>query len=138
LPTDEGSVTLWGIIKREETMRLYLAILPIWAATLCNAQGAQGSFAGSWSVVITTARGDCDKAYRYGVVVAPDGTISYGGQNEFQASGRVQPDGSVRVTISRGNQSAQGTERLSGTRGSGSWTAPGGGCAGTWRAEQRH
>jgi hypothetical protein len=118
-------------------MRLHLAILLISAAALSGAEAAQASFAGSWSVVITTAQGDCDKAYRYGVVVAPDGTISYGGQNEFQASGRVQTDGTVRVTISRGNQSAEGTGRLSGSRGSGSWTAPGGACAGTWRAERR-
>jgi hypothetical protein len=122
---------------RGKAMRQYPAILLLSATALSSAQAAQGSFAGSWSVVITTAQGDCDKAYRYGVVVAPDGTISYSGQNEFQASGRVQPDGSVRVTISRGNQSAQGTGRLSGLRGSGSWTAPGGACAGTWRAERR-
>jgi hypothetical protein len=119
-------------------MRLMLSGVLVAATSLPGAAATQASFAGSWSVLITTTRGACDKAYRYAVVIAPDGAISYGGANDFQASGRIQPDGSVRVTISRGDDAAQGSGRLSGSKGSGRWSAPNGACAGTWRAERRN
>jgi len=41
----------------------------------------------------------------------------------------------VKVLVTYGDKSANGSGRLSGNMGAGSWT--GGGCAGTWEAERR-
>jgi hypothetical protein len=101
------------------------------------ALAAPRDYAGSWSVLIATKVGDCDKAYRYRVAVDPSGAISYGGQSNFTASGQVRADGSVSVRISRGNQVAQGSGRLTRSSGSGTWSSPSGGCSGDWRADKR-
>jgi hypothetical protein len=102
-----------------------------------SAGAVQSGYAGSWSVVITTSKGDCDKAYRYSVTVDPGGTINYGGSGGFKASGRVERNGAVEVRISRGDQAAQGSGRLLGNSGRGTWSLPSGGCSGTWRADRR-
>lgn len=93
------------------------------------------SFDGRWSVVIITTKGNCDKAYRYALNISA-GRITYGGQSGFTAAGRVAPSGAVSVRVSRGNQAAQGSGRLSAKSGSGSWSAPSGGCSGVWRASK--
>jgi hypothetical protein len=95
---------------------------------------AKGNYDGNWSVLIVTDKGPCDRAYRYPVRIA-NGAVGYGGQASFTVSGRVQANGAIQVTVSRGNQSARGTGRLNGASGSGSWR--GGECAGTWTAEKR-
>ena len=101
------------------------------------AGAAQADYAGSWSVLIVTSAGNCDKAFRYLVKVSPKGTISYAGPSDFTATGRVSANGAVNVTISRGDLSARGSGRLKGTRGSGSWSSPSGGCSGRWQADRR-
>jgi hypothetical protein len=108
-------------------------------AALCAAPAAAATadFAGSWSVLISTKSGDCDKAYRYTVTVDPSGAIAYGGGGDFTASGRVRANGSVAVRISRGDQVAEGSGRLTSASGSGTWRSPSGGCSGSWRADRR-
>jgi hypothetical protein len=99
--------------------------------------GAQGAFNGSWSVLIVTSKGPCDRAYRYPVRVN-NGRVTYGGQADFTVSGRVAANGAVRVTVSRGSQRASGSGRLSGSSGSGTWAGFGESrCSGTWTAEKR-
>jgi len=115
---------------------LLLAILAA-GASIAPSKAAQTGFSGDWSVLISTSKGDCDKAYRYVVTVGPGGAISYGGQNDFTASGKVQPSGAVSVRISRGDQVAEGAGRLNGKSGSGTWQSPSGGCSGRWTAERR-
>lgn len=98
---------------------------------------AQAAFNGTWSVLIVTSKGPCDRAYRYPVRIA-NGRVTYAGQADFRASGRVAPNGAVQVTVSRGSQSASGSGRLIGRSGSGTWAGFGkSSCSGTWTAEKR-
>jgi hypothetical protein len=110
-----------------------LAVLPL-VATLAVAAPAPKSFDGSWSVVIVTEKGDCDRAYRYPIRIS-NGTLANGGSAAFDISGKVAGDGALTVKVSRGDKSATGTGRLSDAGGSGSWS--GGACAGSWTAERR-
>ena len=110
------------------------------AAILLAAPSAQAltPYDGSWSVLIVTQKGDCDRAYRYPVKIA-NGVVSYGGEAAFNVTGRVAGGGNVRVTVSRGQARADGSGRLSGSSGSGSWSGSSSGtsCSGTWTAERR-
>jgi hypothetical protein len=91
---------------------------------------------GKWSVVIVTEQGNCDRGYRYPLIIQ-DGNVMYGGKKNFNVSGQVESNGAVTVSVTQGNQGALGTGRLSGKYGVGTWTAPAGGCAGRWQAEKR-
>jgi hypothetical protein len=94
------------------------------------------NFDGSWSVLIVTESGKCDRAYRYPVKIA-NGSVGYAGSASFTVSGKVGARGEVTVTVARGSQSANGTGKMSATDGSGTWTAGSGDCSGTWTAERR-
>jgi hypothetical protein len=109
---------------------------PIMAAP--EPAAAQAAYNGSWSVLIVTERGPCDRAYRYPVRVT-DGRVTYGGQADFNVSGRVMRNGAVNVSVSRGGQRAAGSGRLAGTTGSGTWRGGSGSdaCSGSWTAEKR-
>src|SRR3954468_9221232 len=94
------------------------------------------SLDGTWSVLIVTQQGKCDRAYRYPVRIS-NGLVGYAGEASFNVSGNVGANGAVTVTVSRGSQSAKGTGRMSDTDGSGTWVAGSGDCSGTWTAERR-
>jgi hypothetical protein len=95
-------------------------------------------FDGSWSVLVVTEKGTCDRAYRYGVRVA-EGQLKYEGEASVAMDGTVAPNGAVRVNIRLGGQGANGTGRLTGNGGAGIWRGAGksGDCSGTWEAERR-
>jgi hypothetical protein len=94
-------------------------------------------FDGNWSVEVVTQQGDCDRAYRYSVVIQ-NGRARYGGPERFDVRGQVRPHGSVSAEISRGQDRANVTGRLSGKFGTGTWTSVGGRvCSGQWNAEKR-
>jgi hypothetical protein len=115
------------------------AALTILAATAVPASApatARSNFDGNWSVLIVTQKGTCDRAYRYPVKIQ-NGSVGYAGSASFTVSGKVGDNGAVTVTVARGSQSAKGQGRLSGTDGSGLWTAGSGECSGTWTAERR-
>ena len=112
------------------------AILTATALPASAPAAAKSSFDGTWSVLIVTEKGTCDRAYRYPIKIS-NGTVDYAGDHSFTVSGRVQPTGAVTVTVAHGNQSANGSGRLSPTDGTGSWTAASGECSGTWTAERR-
>jgi len=97
---------------------------------------SKASFDGNWSVLIVTQKGTCDRAYRYPVRIS-NGSVGYAGEASFSVSGKIGETGAVVVTVSRGNQSATGTGRMSATDGSGTWTAASGECTGIWTAERR-
>jgi hypothetical protein len=98
---------------------------------------AQEAFNGAWSVLIVTNKGSCDRAYRYPVRLR-NGRITYGGQADFTARGRVAANGNVTVSVSRGSLSASGSGRLVGRTGKGTWSGFGeSACSGTWTAEKR-
>jgi hypothetical protein len=102
------------------------------------APAAAAAFDGSWSVLILTQSGSCDRSYRYGVRIAQGNVIGDGGE-AAAVQGRVAPNGAVRVSVSAGGQRADGEGRLSRAAGSGTWAGQGsfGACAGVWRAERR-
>jgi hypothetical protein len=115
-----------------------LAILATMAVPAGSAPISAGKagFDGQWSVLIVTEKGTCDRAYRYPIKIE-NGSVGYAGSASFTVSGQIGDNGAVTVTVARGSQSAKGTGRMSGTDGSGTWTAGSGDCSGTWSAERR-
>jgi hypothetical protein len=114
-----------------------------WALVALSFAGALGaavpaaatpSYDGVWSVVIVTEKGSCDRAYRYPVRISK-GALLNDGPSPITVSGKVAGNGAVTVTVSYGDMSANGSGRLSGKIGAGSWR--GASCAGTWEAERR-
>jgi hypothetical protein len=112
-----------------------LAVSAMPAAPAPITAGKQ-SLDGTWSVLIVTEQGTCDRAYRYPVRIS-NGSVGYAGEASLNVSGSVGANGTVTVTVSKGNQSAKGTGQLSGNEGSGRWTAGSGECSGSWTAERR-
>ena len=106
------------------------------AATATTAP-ARTPYDGAWSVLIVTQRGSCDRAYRYGIQII-NGIVTYDG-GAVNLSGRVSGNGAVRVVVSAGSASANGTGRLSRNTGRGSWAGRSGSdaCSGYWEAERR-
>jgi hypothetical protein len=106
-------------------------------ASLPTTAPARTPYDGSWSVLIVTQRGTCDRAYRYGVTIL-DGVVRYDG-GVVNLSGRVASSGAVRVTVSSGSAYANGTGRLARNSGRGSWAGRSGAdaCSGYWEAERR-
>ena len=99
---------------------------------------AQANFEGSWSVLIITETGECDRAYRYGIRVER-GQIVYDGEAGVAFTGQVEGNGQLAATVQRGEQSATGSGRLSGSSGAGTWKGKSntGLCGGRWEAERR-
>jgi len=93
---------------------------------------------GSWTVLIITEQGSCDRGYRYNINVSK-GHVRYQGEASVDLSGTVAPNGLVKVSIKLGDKGANGTGHLSGSSGAGTWRGAGsnGGCAGRWEAERR-
>lgn len=96
--------------------------------------GAKPSYDGLWSVLIVTEKGSCDRAYRYPIRIN-NGTLVNGNNDSFVITGKVNDTGAVNVTVSHGSKSANGSGKLSGAAGAGTWH--GGDCSGTWEAERR-
>lgn len=82
-----------------------IAVLAVGGALGSGDAVAQGAFHGAWSVEVITEKGDCDKAYRYPVIVQ-NGRVRYGGSEAFEASGTVSASGAVQGSISRGSDRA--------------------------------
>lgn len=113
------------------------AVLVLAAAGSGSAKTSRTSFDGSWSVTIMTDAGTCDRAYRYGLRIA-GGQLYYDGGMGVTLSGRVTPNGNVRVSLRQGDAAAQGSGRLSRSAGAGRWqgASPNMRCSGHWQAER--
>ncbi len=118
-------------------------LIPVFAvlAGLAGAAGqapAASNFDGEWSVVIITEAGTCDRAYRYPVKVV-NGQVKYSGEAAVTLTGRVDASGRLNATVQRGDQSANGSGRLSSSSGAGTWKGKSSttSCAGRWEAEKR-
>jgi hypothetical protein len=114
------------------------AAVAIFLIGLSEQARAQASFDGTWSVLIITETGECDRAYRYGIRIER-GQIVYGGEAGVAFTGRVGANGQVSATVRRGEQNATGSGRLSGSSGAGTWKGQSstGACGGRWEAERR-
>lgn len=106
-------------------------------ASLPDKATARTVYDGSWSVLIVTQQGNCDRAYRYGVEIV-NGRVIYNG-GIVNMSGHVNSGGGVTVQVSSGNGYANGSGRLSRSAGRGSWSGGSGSsaCSGYWEAERR-
>ena len=119
-------------------IRASLVTLAFTAVDAPARAAARASFDGNWSVVIVTNSGACERAYRFGLSIQ-NGGVSYNGSLPVNVDGRVSGNGSVRVRVSAGSQSASGAGRLSRDQGRGQWRGIGssGSCAGTWTAQRQ-
>src|SRR5215216_7433823 len=129
----EAAMTL-SVQTRFAVRAMTLATLVTASAYAAVPAQAKTNFDGKWSVVIITEKGTCDRSYRYPIRINA-GTVGYAGEASFDVSGRVDPNGSLTVSVAKGDRRANGSGKLSGDFGTGSWT--GGECSGTWQAERR-
>jgi hypothetical protein len=92
---------------------------------------------GRWSIEVITEKGDCDRAYRYSVLVE-NGKARYAGSEPIAVSGSVAPSGAVKGSIAYGENRAHVSGKLSEVSGTGQWTWSGSRtCSGRWNAERR-
>jgi hypothetical protein len=105
------------------------------AIALAGAAHAGASHDGVWKVTIITQAGNCDPAYSYPVKVS-GGVVSYNGDGSFTIAGNVADAGTVKVSISRGEQRADATGKLTGDSGTGQWSGKSAttACSGRWEA----
>lgn len=99
---------------------------------------AQAAYDGLWSVLIITEKGTCDRGYRYAIRIK-GGKVMHAdpANSSFRINGRVGGNGAAQVSVSRGDQSANGTGRINRDVGAGRWKSAKGECSGTWQAERR-
>ena len=116
--------------KTAQAMLLTLVSV-IWLAGTPVAAAAP--FDGNWTVRIATQTGSCQSGSL--PIQVRDGKI-VSSSPIANVSGKVADGGSLRVVVGDGLRKANGSGRLSGTSGSGSWSAGGGLCSGTWVAER--
>ena len=105
-------------------------------AIASDAAQASSAFDGGWSVRIVTNRGACDPDSSFGVEIR-DGVVY--GSGGIPVHGRVAGNGAVTVSVASGQRSANGTGRLSGNSGGGTWRGVGsqGACSGRWSASRQ-
>ena len=119
------------------SMRLGWAIAGGVILLSAQAQAQVRKFDGAWSIEVVTERGNCDRAYRYAIVIE-NGRARYGGPEAFNVTGQVRSNGAVSGSIARGNDRANVTGRLQGAFGTGTWATSGSRtCSGRWNAEKR-
>jgi len=122
--------------RKLATLKWLFAAAGIAAAiALAGAAHAATSHDGLWKVTIITQAGNCDPAYSYPVKVS-SGVVSYNGDGSFAIAGNVADAGTVKVSISRGEQRADATGKLSGDSGTGQWSGKSAttACSGRWEA----
>lgn len=113
----------------------FVALLVALPSVPSDAARRSTAFDGSWSVVIYTTSGDCDRSLRYSLQIIGGQIVSQ--QQNYQLAGAVAPSGAIRVTVAEAGRSASGSGRLVGNNGSGQWRTSTGQCAGQWTAVRR-
>ena len=92
------------------------------------------AFDGTWIVSMTGGGFVCSRVPSQTLVVQ-NGTVS--GGSGVSVSGQVEPSGSLSLALQKGGIRGSASGKLSGTSGSGNWTAPSMGCSGKWTAQRR-
>src|SRR5690242_11343723 len=100
-------------------MRSFLiAMTAIAALTAVSGKPVQAAgFDGTWSVLVITDQGQCDRAYRYPVRISNGRVGHTDPTSSFSIGGRVAASGAVNVFVARGSQRADGVGRLSASGG---------------------
>ena len=106
----------------------------LWAAP---AAIASTPYDGTWSVLIVTDAGTCDRGYRYALRIV-NGRVTYDDPS-FNIAGHVDAGGHVSVVVSAAGQRANGSGQLSTNSGGGRWNGRSSTsqCSGHWEAERR-
>jgi hypothetical protein len=125
------------MIMRLTSIAIIAAALAGAGLSSTQAQAASG-FDGTWSVLVITDKGDCDRAYRYPVRIK-SGKVGHSdpSNTSFKIGGRVSDGGAVSVFVARGDKRADGTGRITSNGGGGRWKSSRGECSGRWQAERR-
>jgi hypothetical protein len=113
-----------------------LVTVAVAVAIASDAAQASSAFDGGWSVRIVTNRGACDPDSSFGVEIRDGNVYGSGG---IPVHGRVAGNGAVTVSVASGERRADGSGRLSGNSGGGTWRGVGsqGACSGRWSASRR-
>jgi len=113
-----------------------MAMLAGTESTISNAN-ADTFFDGAWSVQIMIDRGNCTTIDRLTVDIR-DGALQYSGDSAVSIQGQVVNGGGIRVRLAHGDHKANGSGRLSGNSGTGTWHGTGlaSACGGRWSAER--
>lgn len=104
------------------------------AAVFAAPARADQTYDGTWQVTILTEQGTCGKAFSYPLAVK-EGAVSSMGYFAAKTAGTVERSGLVKVSISFGDKNAQGTGKLTGDAGVGTWK--GSDCSGRWKASRK-
>ena len=125
------------VSAKRRFMGVVLSAVAVGASLSTAPAIARTSFDGNWSVLIVTDAGSCDRAYRYALHIE-NGRVSYNDPS-FDISGHVDAHGHVRVSVTYGQQHANGTGRISADYGTGQWSGNSSTsrCSGHWEAERR-
>ena len=94
---------------------------------------AAAPFDGSWTVNIATKSGACDSGSL--PIEVRDGKIVSGNPG-VSIQGQVADSGGIRVSVGNGVRKANGSGKLAGTSGNGTWSGGSGLCSGTWVAQR--
>jgi hypothetical protein len=113
----------------------FAALLVTLPSVPSDAARRTSAFDGSWSVVIYTTSGDCDRSLRYSLQIIGGQVVSQ--EQSYQLAGAVAANGAIRVVVAEHGRSASGSGRLVGNNGSGQWRTSTGQCAGQWTAVRR-
>jgi hypothetical protein len=117
---------------------ILIAMTAVAALTTISTGRVQAAgFDGTWSVLVITDQGQCDRAYRYPVRISNGRVGHTDPTSSFNIGGRVASSGAVSVFVARGGQRADGVGRLSASGGGGKWKSSKGECSGRWTAERR-
>jgi hypothetical protein len=104
-----------------------------------SAQALQVPQDGSWAIEVMTERGDCERVYRYYVVVSGNAVHlrSPFGETSQAPVGLMRKDGRIDVTIGQADDPVSVKGQLGAASGGGNWSAPARNCAGRWSASKR-
>lgn len=119
--------------------RPYVFALPAVFVAISFAQPAGAAkFDGNWSMTAVTTRGHCGiipigMGIIGGRIQSTDGSFAF---YPIQLGGRVSGSGRIQLKAVAGPRIAHGTGRLTGAKGSGTWSGrgPSGLCSGDWSA----
>jgi len=94
---------------------------------------------GTWAVQMVTDSGICSSSYNYAIAIEKAAVryIPAPGDSPTQVSGKVGPDGTVDLDITRSVAKVDALGRLSKSTGSGTWNLAMLGCQGRWTAQKR-